>query len=256
ISESLYRRFVQNYNWPTAIDITYVSRNGKYLEATRGIPPLIFPTSSFCIEKQLEQAPPGIKSSGSGASYGSQDVTAVSSDSPGIDMVLIFYPSPVDDSGDFQNRSGHSLPPLDVPADWHGPLNIVALVASRPPPIYNGPIDADPNAPCDDHAVIQCELFSKFASEELEDLNDALSPIYDQLKIAPCWWIPEMLPQKLWYQREEDDKWVMHIRLNMGKGRHIPAQGRETLRVHRMVKIRMDTDGLQEGKYSESEIRG
>lgn len=93
-------------------------------------------------------------------------------------------------------------------------------------------------------------------SEELEDLNDALSPIYDQLKIAPCWWIPEMLPQKLWYRREEDDKWVTHIRLNMGKGRHIPAQGRETLRVYGTVKIRMDTDGLQEGKNSESEIRG
>ena len=33
--------------------------------------------------------------------------------------------------------------------------------------------------------------------EDREDLNDALSPIYDQLKIDVYWWIPEWFPCKL-----------------------------------------------------------
>ncbi|KAG6329587.1 hypothetical protein ID866_9501, partial [Astraeus odoratus] len=47
-----------------------------------------------------------------------------------------------------------------------------------------------------------------FVDEETEDLYDALSPIYDQLKIAPYWWTLEVLPQKQLYQRDKDDMWT------------------------------------------------
>lgn len=46
-----------------------------------------------------------------------------------------------------------------------------------------------------------------FVSEELEDLADTLCPVYDQLQIALWWWILEVIPQKLHYQRDEDDHW-------------------------------------------------
>ncbi|KAI6154269.1 hypothetical protein BKA82DRAFT_1006214 [Pisolithus tinctorius] len=127
------------------------------------------------------------------------------------------------------------------------PSTLYPHVVCRPPPIYNSPANADPNAPCDDHAVIQCDPDGKFVSEEMEDLYDALSPMYDQLMITPYWWILEMLPQEQRYQRE-DDMWAKIIKVNMGRGRHIPNQ-RRGLKIHRSVKIRMEADALPEGKY-------
>jgi hypothetical protein len=47
-------------------------------------------------------------------------------------------------------------------------------------------------------------------TEEEEDLKDALSPIYDQLEIQPAWWILELLPLRLRYQRG-DSSWVSYI---------------------------------------------
>lgn len=41
-----------------------------------------------------------------------------------------------------------------------------------------------------------------FVSEEEEDLFDALSPIYDQLKLAKPWWVLEFLPIKQKTQRD------------------------------------------------------
>ncbi|KAI6136038.1 hypothetical protein F5141DRAFT_4726 [Pisolithus sp. B1] len=79
----------------------------------------------------------------------------------------------------------------------------------------------------------------KFVSEEVEDLNDALSPINDQLMVAPYWWILEVLPLKLRYQRRADSAWVQYISVHMGRGRLIPI--REPLRIHRTVKTRMET---------------
>ena len=42
-----------------------------------------------------------------------------------------------------------------------------------------------------------------FESEEEEDLFDALSPIYDQLKLAKPWWVLEFLPMKHRMQKED-----------------------------------------------------
>ena len=44
---------------------------------------------------------------------------------------------------------------------------------------------------------------SSFKSEEDEELADALSPIYDQLKLSKIWWILEFLPMR---HREQDRK--------------------------------------------------
>ena len=49
-----------------------------------------------------------------------------------------------------------------------------------------------------------------FISEEHEELRDALSPKYDQLKLKPFWWGLELIPVSMRYQRS-DDQWVSYI---------------------------------------------
>jgi hypothetical protein len=44
-------------------------------------------------------------------------------------------------------------------------------------------------------------------TEEEEDLKDALSPMYDQLKLKRGWWILEIFPLRQRYQRG-DDTWA------------------------------------------------
>ena len=46
-------------------------------------------------------------------------------------------------------------------------------------------------------------------SEEDEDLKDALSPIYDQLKLKRWWWFVELLPLSLKHPHREDDAVLM-----------------------------------------------
>lgn len=45
------------------------------------------------------------------------------------------------------------------------------------------------------------------ATEEEEDLQDVLSPKYDQLKIKKGWWVLELIPFQLRYQNR-DNLWV------------------------------------------------
>ncbi|KAJ7057794.1 hypothetical protein C8F01DRAFT_1151097 [Mycena amicta] len=59
--------------------------------------------------------------------------------------------------------------------------------------------------------------------EEEEDLKDALSPIYDQLKLSPVWWILEVLPFSFRTQNL-DDTWDTTFRWNLGRARKIPHQ--------------------------------
>ncbi|KAG6887987.1 hypothetical protein C0995_011182 [Termitomyces sp. Mi166 len=80
-----------------------------------------------------------------------------------------------------------------------------------------------------DHSVID---------EELEDLKDALSPIYDQLQLKRSWWILELLPLHLRYQKD-NNKWVTTFRSNMATPRLIPRQHDNGVNVHRTVKLRM-----------------
>lgn len=85
-------------------------------------------------------------------------------------------------------------------------------------------------------------------NEEEEDLLDALCPIYDELKIAPGWWILELIPTKLRYQKG-DNTWAKAITMNRGRPRHIPRQYQEGFKVHRTVKLRMEAESLEGGKY-------
>jgi len=49
-----------------------------------------------------------------------------------------------------------------------------------------------------------------FVSEEEEDLADATSDINDMLKIAKLWWLAELIPQKIKFQKD-DDTWTTKI---------------------------------------------
>jgi hypothetical protein len=51
-----------------------------------------------------------------------------------------------------------------------------------------------------------------FVNEAEEDIADALSPMYDQLKLAKHWWILEMVPQKIKYQSGRNDLMVTEIK--------------------------------------------
>ncbi|KAJ8096302.1 hypothetical protein PM082_011457 [Marasmius tenuissimus] len=74
--------------------------------------------------------------------------------------------------------------------------------------------------------------------EELE-LADALSPIYDQLSLKWFWWILELFPIRMRYQRG-DNSWARYFGFNMGRGRFIPKQKTRGVKVHRSVRMRMD----------------
>ncbi|KAJ3864741.1 hypothetical protein EV359DRAFT_40394 [Lentinula novae-zelandiae] len=89
-----------------------------------------------------------------------------------------------------------------------------------------------------------------FITEEYEDEMDALSPMNDVLKTDPGWWVLEMLPYKVKYQRkqsndsdEDDGHYSSMGRRESGSGtRHIPRNVQGGIKVHRTVKIRMDAD--------------
>jgi hypothetical protein len=50
-----------------------------------------------------------------------------------------------------------------------------------------------------------------FTNEEDEDFKDAHSKIYDMLQIKRAWWILEVFPHKLKFQRDDDDNWVQKL---------------------------------------------
>lgn len=94
---------------------------------------------------------------------------------------------------------------------------------------------------------------STFQSEEDEELADAISPIYDQLKLAPAWWILEILPMRHRVQDLRDLLWKRYWSMNLGGPRRVPEpvteRGNKIL-VHRSVKTRMEAEGLEGGKYT------
>ena len=114
------------------------------------------------------------------------------------------------DQGMFQGQLGHSLPWFDVQGIGLDPASLYPHVTERPPAIYRNP---DPDTQSGTEAtVVQYDPTSKFVSEEQDDFADALSPIYDQLRLAPLWWILEVIPQKQQYQKDEDNNWESEIR--------------------------------------------
>ena len=59
--------------------------------------------------------------------------------------------------------------------------------------------------------LVEVPMVSEEVSEEDEDLKDALSPIYDQLKLKRGWRILEILPVTFKHPHS-DDEWVEHWR--------------------------------------------
>jgi hypothetical protein len=102
------------------------------------------------------------------------------------------------------------------------------------------------------------------AFETEQELKDALSPIYDQLKIWKIWWLPEVIPLRHrvhclgdlkalrghhWsyashcFPREQHVN-VRFYRVNLGRPRNIrkPNREGEKILVHRSVELRMNAE--------------
>ncbi|KAG8738435.1 hypothetical protein FRC11_001401, partial [Ceratobasidium sp. 423] len=91
------------------------------------------------------------------------------------------------------------------------------------------------------------EVREPFISEEVEDLKDALSPIYDQLTLNWWWWILEVIPiRQVW--RKKDRSWRRFFAINFGGPRVIKNQKRNGVNVHRTVQIRMESKTDNKGE--------
>ncbi|KAF8878551.1 hypothetical protein BD779DRAFT_1447630 [Infundibulicybe gibba] len=85
-------------------------------------------------------------------------------------------------------------------------------------------------------------------SEEQLDLEDGLSPVYDQLSLARFWWFLEYIPLEQPYQtpcktHEGNLEWATSYKLNKGEARIIPEPRREKqtkVRIHRSVRTRIE----------------
>ncbi|KAF8993795.1 hypothetical protein BDQ17DRAFT_1431501 [Cyathus striatus] len=97
-------------------------------------------------------------------------------------------------------------------------------------------------------------------TEEEHDLLDAMSPVYDQLSLAPGWWVLELIPIKQRLDKfgtnDEDieNSWSAMINRNigtwnLGRGRVIPRQKKGLVKVHRSVKLRMEAEFADKRKY-------
>ncbi|KZP04656.1 hypothetical protein FIBSPDRAFT_923299 [Athelia psychrophila] len=127
------------------------------------------------------------------------------------------------------------------------PATIYPHVLERPPPIQYTPetlasrYEKLINFATDSKETVNTR--DPFINEEEEDLLDSLTPIYDQLRLAPFWWVLELLPNKHRYQKA-DDSWTAKRGVNLGKGRTIPKQVELGVNVHRTVRTRMSAKDL------------
>lgn len=77
------------------------------------------------------------------------------------------------------------------------------------------------------------------ATEEEEEVKDALSPIYDQLALSKFWWVLEFIPNKIKEHLEHGMR--TFYTMNRGRGRRVPhIHVKEGIKVHRSVKLRME----------------
>ncbi|PBK84150.1 hypothetical protein ARMGADRAFT_943805 [Armillaria gallica] len=83
-------------------------------------------------------------------------------------------------------------------------------------------------------------------TEEEEELRDALSLMYDQLKLSKSWWILELVPLEF-RQQMENGKWVSWFGLNLGRPREIPNLS-SRVKVHRTVRTRMEASHEHNGR--------
>ncbi|KAH9897659.1 hypothetical protein C8Q73DRAFT_366292 [Cubamyces lactineus] len=130
------------------------------------------------------------------------------------------------------------------------PAALHPVVLDRPPPVQPLKEHLDSIAPP-----------VPYTTEEEHEVRDALSPVYDQLSIAPYWWLLEMLPMKKRVQgpapEHKMEKRLTTVltmrraslcRMNMGRGRVVPKR-HQPFYVHRSVKVRMEAKDLEDGPY-------
>ncbi|KAG5735939.1 hypothetical protein E4T56_gene1939 [Termitomyces sp. T112] len=132
------------------------------------------------------------------------------------------------------------------------PASLYPYVQKRPPPLpgANALVEHIPSA-ADRKAKSSIQTVKvpvNVMSEEEHELRDAMSPIYDQLSLVPLWWVLELCPMEQCYQKE-DNSWSSYISINFGRGRFIPDQKKQVIKVHRSVKQRMDAQYSDGTKY-------
>jgi len=113
------------------------------------------------------------------------------------------------------------------------------------PPIGTGQASSSPeqNLPVMERSGGKGPMSMDPADPEKED---ALTEIFDQLKIARWWWILELFPVKGRVQKPPPSAthdWKCKYFINIGKGRDFPRleEGHKTF-VHRSVKLRKEHD--------------
>lgn len=75
------------------------------------------------------------------------------------------------------------------------PAALYPKVLERPPALHIPPSIVEKDTPL---------------TEEEHDVLDALSPMYDQLRNKPIWWLLEIIPARRWV-RTEKNKWLKEI---------------------------------------------
>ena len=215
-----------------------------------------------------------------------------------LTLLILFFPLDVG-GGSVSNKTRYSL--ARIPLRWMirecfktnsgimfnseslfsiglDPSTLYPVVTPRPDPLPIGPhdrIQGPPEIPIPIN--IQALLMKKtkhpdllkdfeipfLGTEEAEELRDAISPKYDQLKIKKFWWIIEILPFIRVSQKKQDDwvKYLLYVFIyfclclkvfnifyffpsNFGRPhfagpRHIPHQKLNGIKVHRSVALRM-----------------
>ncbi|KAJ3888517.1 hypothetical protein GG344DRAFT_79692 [Lentinula edodes] len=118
------------------------------------------------------------------------------------------------------------------------PSRIRPIPRNPPPPLNSQDISQDRS---------KGSSPSIFKTEEDLDLEDAMSPIYDQLSLAPGWWALEFLPVKNKFH-DGSGKFLTEIECNLGRARRIPRQ-KQGVKIHRSVKMRMEAQYENGKKY-------
>jgi hypothetical protein len=100
-----------------------------------------------------------------------------------------------------------------------------------------------------------------YQGEPVEELQDALSPVYDQLDLHWYWkfmeWVPWIMKKQSAEIADSDDLWAYKLVWNRGKGRQVYGMVMDRgMKVHRSVRLRMLAQGTDgNGKLYLPKIR-
>lgn len=74
----------------------------------------------------------------------------------------------------------------------------------------SGTSDSLDDSGSDAQVIVEEAVVGRVLTEEEEDLEDALSPMYDQLSLGKWWWVLEVLPLRHRVQ-QEDATWKREV---------------------------------------------